>query len=139
MKWSILSLIVIFITLNSCSSTKDYQKQDVSLEESLNERNRTNLSLRDQIRQKPGVVIRQGVPVLLRNHQDVNGAGSDDGRGDNFEPLYVLNDYIVGNSFQSITQLVTNYDVKSIEILNGAEASFYGARGSNGVIKITTY
>jgi len=134
MKWSLLCFIAIFIALNSCSATKDYQKQEVNLEESLQHKNRINLSLRDQIRQKPGIVLRQGVPVLVKKHQDINGQ-----RGDNFEPLYVLNDFIIGNSFESVNQLVTNQDVKSIQIINGADASFYGARGSNGVIKITTY
>ncbi len=134
MKWSILSLLAVCMLFTSCSSTKDYQKQEVGLEENLNEKNRTNLTLLQQIRQKPGIVIRQGVPVLLKKHQDVNGRGGND-----FEPLYVLNDYIVGNSFRSVAQLVTNYDVKTIQVINGAEASFYGTRGSNGVIIITTY
>jgi len=33
---------------------------------------------------------------------------------------------------------ISPYDVKSIEVLKGASASIYGARGSNGVILITT-
>jgi TonB-dependent SusC/RagA subfamily outer membrane receptor len=48
------------------------------------------------------------------------------------EPLFVVDGIIV----YSIDDIVPQ-DVKSIEILKGASASVYGARGSNGVILIT--
>lgn len=54
------------------------------------------------------------------------------------EPLYVLNGYIVGTSFKSIDQIVDNVNVAEIEALYGADASEYGSRGANGVIRITT-
>jgi TonB-dependent SusC/RagA subfamily outer membrane receptor len=49
------------------------------------------------------------------------------------EPLFVVDGMIV-------TQLddISPSDVKSIEVLKGASASVYGARGGNGVILITT-
>ena len=99
------------------------------------DRNRGQLSLFQMIIQKPGVSAVNGNPAIVKaanavSRQRVLG---------NIEPLYVLNDYIVGNSFRSVNQLVTGFNVKKIEILSGSDASFYGARAASGVIKITTY
>lgn len=49
------------------------------------------------------------------------------------EPLFVVDGIIVS----SIDHIVP-INVKSIHVLKGAEASIYGARGSSGVIVITT-
>jgi len=116
----------------ACKTTKDTNVKNDSLEETLREKNRNNLSLLTQIRQLPGIILRRGVPVFTKNQSSITSNGTA------YEPLYVLNDYIVGNSFASVNQLVTNVNVKKIETLTGHEASFYGTRGANGVIKITT-
>ena len=55
------------------------------------------------------------------------------------EPLYVLNGFIMGNSFKSLNQLVDSATIKSIDALSGSEAASYGSRAASGVIKITTY
>lgn len=93
--------------------------------------NRMNISLLDQIRRLPGVALRNGVPVFTKSTSDITA-------GVAVEPLYVLNGYPVGNSFADLDQLVENVNIKRIEALTDSEASFYGSRGANGVIKITT-
>ncbi len=79
----------------------------------------------------PGVIIRNGVPLINKMSNSVYEGGSS-------EPLYVLNDYIVGNSFRDINQLIDNNNVKEIIVLTGSDASEYGSRGAKGVIKIIT-
>ena len=128
----------LFITLLasilflSCSTTKKADSSSVSLEKELNEKNRGNIPLITRIKQLPGVTTKNGVPVLMKATNSISNF-------DNGEPLYILNGQIIGNSFRSINQLVDNYNVKSVKILSGADASTYGSQGSKGVIKITTY
>ena len=122
--------LLLFLSLASCISTQPTQAGVLGQE--LEEKNRNNLSLLQRIRQLPGVTISNGVPVII------NTANSID-KSANVEPLYVLNNYIVGNSFRSVIELVDSYNVKSVRKLSSSEASFYGSRAGNGVIKITTY
>lgn len=84
--------------------------------------------------QAPGVVVKQkdgrpGAEMEVR----IRGIGSI---GANSEPLYVVDGLPVG------TQLGPNYnpnDIESITVLkDAASTAIYGARGSNGVVLITT-
>ena len=52
------------------------------------------------------------------------------------EPLVVLNGVPLNGS--SDLQFINPIDVKSIDVLKGANAAIYGTRGANGVILITT-
>jgi len=53
------------------------------------------------------------------------------------EPLFVLDDKILGNGFQYISFVDPNM-VKRISVLkDGASASAYGSRGADGVILVT--
>lgn len=82
----------------------------------------------------PGVVVKQksGTPggafeVRVRGIGSL-GAGSD--------PLYVIDGFAVGTS---VGQNLNPNDVESISILkDAASTAIYGARGSNGVVLITT-
>lgn len=125
-----LASLLLLLSLASCTTTKPTQAGVLGQE--LEEKNRNNLSLLQRIRQLPGVTISNGVPVII------NTANSID-KSANVEPLYVLNNYIVGNSFRSVIELVDSFNVKSVRKLSSSEASFYGSRAGNGVIKITTY
>ncbi len=129
---------LLFITLSvlvfvSCGSSKDATttSKEEPLAQTLTKKNRQNISLRDQIRQLPGIVIRNGVPVFNKNTGGFQ-------QNNIYEPLYVLDNYVVGNSFREVTQLVRNLDVDKIEVLKGTDAAYYGSRASAGVIKITT-
>ncbi len=125
-------IIFALLGLGACGTGNSTNRKAKPVAESADERNRIAISLINRIRQLPGVVIRSGVPVFTRNASEVRQLGS-------IEPLYILDDYIVGNSFRSLNELVQSVDVKTIEAINGPETSFYGVRGANGVIKITTY
>jgi TonB-linked SusC/RagA family outer membrane protein len=84
--------------------------------------------------QAPGVQVKQtsGTPgeelkVNIRGISSL-GAGS--------EPLYVVDGFAIGTS---IGPYLTPDDIESISILkDAASTAIYGARGSNGVILITT-
>jgi TonB-linked SusC/RagA family outer membrane protein len=84
--------------------------------------------------QAPGVIIKQksGTPgqqfeVKVRGISSL-GAGSD--------PLYVIDGFPVGTS---VGQNLNPNDIETISILkDAASTAIYGARGSNGVVLITT-
>jgi len=125
--WSIAFLLLLMV---ACKST---QSQEVGeLGQNLEERNRNNISLLLRIRQLPGVTISNGVPVIINTSNSID-------KGANVEPLYLLNDYIVGNNFRALNELVDSYNVKSVRKLSSSEAAYYGSRAGNGVIKVTTY
>ncbi|MEX0290089.1 MAG: hypothetical protein AB3N14_13350 [Flavobacteriaceae bacterium] len=123
--------LMLLVALVGCGASKTADGTETSLGETLDKKNRATITLLDQIRRLPGITLRNGVPVFNKTNNSLASNG-------NAEPLYVLNDYIVGNSFRSVDQLVQNVDVDKIETFTGPDASFYGTRGANGVIKITT-
>lgn len=133
MKWYAPFIFSLLCLLIACGPSKSTSSSDKgTLEETLQEKNRITISLLNRIRQLPGVIIRNGVPIFNKTGNSINPGISD-------EPLYVLNGYPVGNSFRDINQLVDNVNVTKIETLTGSDASIYGSRGANGVILITTY
>ncbi len=123
-----LALLSIFTSCSGVKSTSN--NTDISKE--LEERNKGNITLLQRVRQLPGVTLRNNVPYFIKSTNQIFG-------GTPTEPLYVLNGYIVGNSFRSVNQLVDSFNVKKIEAITGPEAAEYGVRGGSGVIKITTY
>lgn len=132
MKPWILILLCGWLLVGCGSSQSAGTTDDPPEEETLEQKNRVALTLLTRIRQHPGIMLRRGVPVLARTQTDLTGSVW-------LEPLYVLNGYIVGNSFRDLNILVQSVDVKEIEILTGPDTSIYGSRGGAGVILITTY
>ena len=84
--------------------------------------------------QAPGVVVKQttGTPG---EELEINVRGiSSLGAGSN--PLYVIDGFAVGNS---VGQYLNPADIASVTVLkDAASTAIYGARGSNGVVLITT-
>jgi TonB-dependent SusC/RagA subfamily outer membrane receptor len=80
----------------------------------------------------PGVEVFKtangGTSIRIRGARSVNSSD---------EPLFVLDGYPQHNGNASLNDL-DPHDIKAIEVLKGAAASVYGARGANGVILITT-
>jgi TonB-dependent SusC/RagA subfamily outer membrane receptor len=124
-------IIIASLMLAACGSSESTASGDRSVRESLEEKNRISISLLNQIRRIPGITLRNGVPVFTKNTTDISS-------GIPIEPLYVLNGYPIGNSFSDVDQIVDNVNVQKIETMTDSEASFYGSRGANGVILITT-
>ena len=132
----ILYIFAVLFLLISCGSSRTVASDDdppTSTEtETLEQKNRVALTLLTRIRQIPGIIVRGGVPVFTKTQTDLSGTRP-------IEPLYILDGYIVGNSFRAVNGLVLSVDVEKIEAFTGPETSFYGSRGAGGVIKITTY
>ena len=130
MKKSLLIFCVALLTA-SCGSSKSTVGAN-ELRDELNNRNRTSMTLMDRLRQTPGIFMSRGVPVLMAAANSFDSEQS-------IEPLYVVNGFIVGNSFRDLRVLIDANSVKSIKVVRVSEASKYGARGGNGAIEITTY
>ncbi|MDC6387752.1 hypothetical protein PP182_03610 [Maribacter sp. PR1] len=129
-KLPLITLIVISIFLYNCGTPKNTMENSSKTETI--DRERTDISLLDRIRKKGGVIVRNGVPLINKAANSFSSEGSQ-------EPLYVLNSQVIGNSFDSVNDLVDSFNVKSIRILSGSEASSYGTQGGKGVILITTF
>ncbi len=115
----------------SCGSSKSTSEGPGNLQADLDKKNRAAIPLIVRIRQQPGIILKNGVPALQRSDNSFSASAQ--------EPLYILNDQIIGSSFAAIDNLVESFMVKRIEIIRGSDASFYGSRGANGVVKITTF
>ena len=128
--FSHLSILFLLLLLGSCSASKtsDYDKAKAK---EIAEQNNKNIALIDRIRRLSGITLRNGVPFFIKSANQVSGNAT--------EPLYILNGYPVGNSFQSVNQLVESFNVKTVEALSGSDAAEYGSRAASGVIRITTY
>lgn len=129
---SILLLFIISTTIISCGSSQKSTTTKSNIKEELEEKNRTNFTLLQRLSQMPGIVSRNGVPVLTKTSNSFSNTGTQ-------EPLYILDGYEIGNSFSSLNEAVKSFNVKNIKILSSADAAMYGTRASNGVIVITTY
>ncbi len=125
-----LFLFILAIPFASCSSSKNPSYSKYAAQEIQTQNNKT-IDLIDRIRRLPGITLRGGIPYFIKSANQISGTAT--------EPLYVLNGYILGNSFESLDQLVDSATVKDIEVLSGSEAGSYGSRGASGVIKITTF
>ncbi|MFS4493004.1 hypothetical protein [Maribacter sp. 2308TA10-17] len=131
MKFLSYFLLVIFtLAITSCKSGSSTTSNEKPLQETLNEKNRQSITLLNRIRRLSGITLRGGVPILAKGNTSIQS---------NTEPLYILDNYPVGNSFKAVNDLVVTINVKKVEILSLSDASFYGSRAANGVIKITTY
>lgn len=85
------------------------------------------------IRKAPGVMVNQnGSDYYVK----VMGAG--DSFVGNTGPLYVINGITYGHDFNAAAGGIAGSNIKSVRVLKGKDASFYGMRGSGGVIEIKT-
>lgn len=82
----------------------------------------------------PGVVVKQTSGTPGGEFQvRVRGIGS---LGSGSDPLYVIDGFVVG---VSVGQNLNPNDIESVSVLkDAASTAIYGARGSNGVVLITT-
>lgn len=131
MKLRLVLLSLLVVGLFSCGTSKTSETKS-NIKEENDAKNRGQISLLTRLRQQPGIVLKNGVPVVNKAANTVSSFG-------NSEPLYVLNGQIIGNSFARIDQIVDNFNVKKIKVIAGPETSYYGSQGAKGVIEITTY
>jgi len=129
-KFKYVLVLSFSLALLSCKSKSKTASEPSQLEETLSEKNRATVTLLNRIQRIPGITLKNRLPSLLKATNSTQSSG---------ELLYVLDDYIVGNSFRSVNELVDSQNVKKVELLTGSDASFYGSRAGSGVIKISTY
>jgi TonB-dependent SusC/RagA subfamily outer membrane receptor len=130
MKKILLLLLASSFILSCGSSQPAATGTEKDLEASLDDKNAAVLPLVNRIQKLPGVTLRGGVPVFIKNSNNTSGRPP--------YPLYVVDGLIIGNSFRSVENVVQAVDVKEVRALTGSNASIYGTRGANGVIEITT-
>lgn len=127
----LISLMIIMVISVGCAttgSTNDSSSQDSSVIEV----NDTDFTLADYLRKVSGVYVRgsgSNVSIKIR--------GVSTFRGDT-RPLFVVDGQKLGKSYSYVASQVQISDIKSINVLKGAQASSYGVQGGNGVIEITT-
>jgi TonB-dependent SusC/RagA subfamily outer membrane receptor len=130
MKKLMILLMACTLSLSCGSSKKSTPGTGGELEQELDDKNAAVLPLANRIQKLPGVTLRGGVPVFIKNANNTTGRPP--------LPLYVVDGLIIGNSFRAVENIVQPVDVKDIKALTGSNASIYGSRGANGVIEITT-
>jgi TonB-dependent SusC/RagA subfamily outer membrane receptor len=130
--FSFIVLSLVFIA--ACSSSKSTSGSSGSVKndspdkvENLN----PAVDLVDHLRRIPGVQVTgsgSSARVSIRGMASMN---SDS------EPLFVINGTPIGGGLSTANSTVSVADIKSVRVLKTpSETSFYGIRGSNGVIVI---
>lgn len=92
------------------------------------------ITLDDALRRIPGIMVMgSGNGAKIRVRGISNSFISDS------TPLFVVDGNILGHDYQSLSRSISVNDIDNIRVLkNSSETSLYGARGSNGVIVITS-
>lgn len=128
---SLLTFSIFF--LGACNSSKSSSSGAISKSGSENKIESLNpaLDLVDQLRRIPGVSVTGSGSSARVSIRGMASMSSDT------EPLYVVNGTPLGGGLAAANATVTVADIKSIRVLKTpSETSFYGIRGSNGVIVI---
>lgn len=91
------------------------------------------VSLAHYLQQIPGLSVSgtgDNATVFIRGINSIRN---------NTEPLFVVDNQQVGNSYAAISSIVDVNDIRYIEVIKGPEAgALYGMPGSNGVVIIRT-
>lgn len=120
----------------ACSSIKSTNNTQTNVNDNSNEMELSDaevnpeFALETYLRRTAGVVVNgSGVNATVQ----VRGINSFTG---NTQPLFVINGTDVGSNYNNAASLLRGMKIKSVEVLKGSDASFYGVRGSGGVIVI---
>ena len=136
MKLAVRLIILGLLFTVGCKSSADptqYQMTEKSIEEELDKRNKNILPLLQRISKIPGIVDMTGAPIFQRVLNDRSRSLAEK------RPLYVINGYRLGTSFEQVKASITPNDVKEINTYFGADAASFGPLGAYGVIEIITY
>lgn len=131
------ALLLVSVSLQSCATMKqnDDSAQDDTYWENRNTVPVDNpaISLANYLQQIPGLTVSgtgNNARVFLRGINSIRN---------NSQPLFVIDNQQVGNSYAAISTIVDVNDIRSIEVIKGPEAgALYGMPGSNGVVIIQT-
>jgi TonB-dependent SusC/RagA subfamily outer membrane receptor len=131
------ALIMVSVCLQGCATL---HQSDVSESDNKYWQNRNtvpvdnpSIDLATYLQQIPGLTVSgngDNAVVFLRGINSIRN---------NSEPLFVIDNQQVGNSYAAVSSLIDVNDIRSIEVLKGPEAgALYGMPGSNGVVIIQT-
>lgn len=129
-----ITLIVLFLLVNGCAQQKTISSQ---LQSKDNIPDNVN-NWEDLGGYISGVIIeRRGAnyDVQVRGVNSISSMGQTGGQNSN-RPLYIINGVPCQNSLDRCG--IHPSQVKEIKVLKGEETSFYGSKGGNGVVIITT-
>ncbi len=138
MKIHYLLILVLALTLTACGSSKSTgsdtspTEETVSEEQNIDQKYKAS-TLLNRLARESAVSVRAGVPLVTRSVQGKRGNPRT------LQPLYIVDEVIIGRSYTRVAQMYSSPDIKTIEVIQGPDASFYGARGGYGIIKLTTY
>ena len=122
-KANLISLVIIFVLMVACSTTKNTADSSVTAEDLS-----TPVTLEDRLRQKAGVFF-FGPDIRIR--------GGDQSFFGDSEPLFIINGQAVTGGYNTAKTMVNAAEIRSITVLkNPSDLAMYGVRGANGVIKI---
>lgn len=117
----------VVLTLGACSTAANANNDDPK-----ERKEDIALDLTQRIRMLSGVIVRGE-----RGSAEITISGPNSFSG-NTSPLFVMDGRQI-DSYATLYSLVNTADIKRVEILKDpVQTSFYGARGANGVIKVTT-
>jgi len=133
MKYFPILFLCVFL---SCNSSANQKVAEIDNKETLanNFSGTTEERLAQMIRRagNGALVSQRGGNYYVK----IRGA-SDSFQSDS-RPLYVVNGVSLGNDFNTVAGSIAGNEIRSVKILKGQKASFYGVRGANGVIEIKT-
>lgn len=131
------ALFMLSISLLSCASMKQDEARDRDTNyfgsRTTVPVDNPSISLAHYLQQIPGLTVSgigDNATVFIRGINSIRN---------NAEPLFVIDNQQVGNSYGAISNIVDVNDIRSIEVIKGPEAgALYGMPGSNGVVIIRT-
>lgn len=127
-QFTYLLLLASMIILGSCSTTSNADQS----EKRKSTQTDNSIDLTQRIKMLPGVIVRGD-----RGSAQITISGPNS-FGGNTSPLFVLDGRQVPN-YSDLYSMVNTADIKRVQVLKDpVETSFYGSRGANGVIKVTT-
>lgn len=150
MKFNFFTLFALFFLVSSCGSSQYAGKAGRQIDYG------SMASLADALRVQSGVQVigsANNVKVSIRGVNSSRTSSSETfttgaGKGpvqrqttalDDVEPLFLIDNTIVGNSYEQANRAISVQDIVAIKVLKSyAETNAYGEQGKNGVIQITT-
>lgn len=130
-------LFLVGVSLQSCATMKQNESDENDFTYWENHHQVTvdnpSISLANYLQRIPGLSVTgtgDNATVFVRGINSIRN---------NSEPLFVIDNQQIGNSYALASSFVDVNDIRSVEVIKGPEAgALYGMPGSNGVVIIQT-
>ena len=131
-----LYFLPLLIFLVSCSQSSQYRASQIGNKEV--QSNNFKGTVEDQLVQ----MIRRAGNGATVSQQGKSYTVRIRGTATSFQgstsPLFIINGTSMGYNFNEAAEAIAGSEIKSVKILKGQDATFYGSRGAGGVIEIKT-